>query len=139
MFCTNMLMNFSLYPGTGDEKAEEEEEESGFSSEDDEEDPSDDIGNKHFYCLITYTEITLPVPGTLFTSCVAKTHILMRILIQADENYSLNECIAFDHKYRYRYLPYFVTYIDLIFLVIYCDRKEVLRIIYRYTVYWKQK
>ena len=25
MFCTNMLMNFSLYPGPGDEKAEEEE------------------------------------------------------------------------------------------------------------------
>ena len=72
MFCTNMLMNFSLYPGTGDEKAEEEEEESGFSSEDDEEDPSDDIGNKHFYCLITYTEITLPV---LFSQVVWQKRI----------------------------------------------------------------
>ena len=72
MFCTNMLMNFSLYPGPGDEKAEEEEEESGFSSEDDEEDPSDDIGNKHFYCLITYTEITLPV---LFSQVVWQKRI----------------------------------------------------------------
>ena len=49
----------------------------------------------------------------------------MRILIQADENYSLNECIAFDHKYRHRYLPYFVTYIDWFFwLFIVIGRKS---------------